>query len=278
MCARSYLISLSLAGATAAFGCWLYMGNEDPAKAPAAIPAAVSKVSRPLEKSLALTSSPARKSPASPVTSREIPPARSSPPAANTPVVPPIEAMTPETRAARVEQEANHELRRLVTLLDLDENQQDQVFQKLARNSRYWTPEMQVASPAAGVAGTRAVIPEVAPAPFISGTELPVPDKISAPVESAAPAPVNSPAPAVDSITAAVPEPGATDNSRISDTMSEIMSDLTPEQQLALLESEMDRVAWWAEVLPQILPPEVPAVDGTPPAEPPLYEGSDTLE
>jgi hypothetical protein len=64
--------------------------------------------------------------------------------------------------------------------------------------------------------------------------------------------------------------------------MSEIMALLDPGQQDALLKEEMDRAAWWAEILPQITPPDdIPALDGsTPPApgDSKAYEGSDVLE
>jgi hypothetical protein len=46
-------------------------------------------------------------------------------------------------RAAKVETEANHELDRLVGLLDLDPVQQNQVFSALASQSPHWLPGMQ---------------------------------------------------------------------------------------------------------------------------------------
>jgi hypothetical protein len=46
-------------------------------------------------------------------------------------------------RAALVEQEANHDLKNLVGLLDLTEAQQDQIFDTLVRRAPDWHPAMQ---------------------------------------------------------------------------------------------------------------------------------------
>ena len=61
------------------------------------------------------------------------------------------------------------------------------------------------------------------------------------------------------------------------------MALLDPEQQDTLVQAEMERAAWWAEILEQITPP-----DEVPPVSPPIpspgtgavkiYEGSDVLE
>ena len=69
-----------------------------------------------------------------------------------------------------------------------------------------------------------------------------------------------------------------TDSPASSDPMSEIMALLTPEQQAQLAEDEMNRTAWWEEMLPQILPSEqVPAINsGTPEVK--QYEGAEVLE
>jgi hypothetical protein len=63
------------------------------------------------------------------------------------------------------------------------------------------------------------------------------------------------------------------------------MAYLNPDQQQTLIEDEMDRQAWWEELLPQLLPPqlqdgtnlEVPsdAVDPAPDTKP--FEGGEML-
>jgi hypothetical protein len=166
-----------------------------------------------------------------------------------------------ETRAAKVEQQANRELDRLITLLNLSEDQQDKVFQTLAKHSRHWSPEMQFAGSGAGIAGKRS---SATPGLVIPGTGAP---PITEPVEKS---------PAADTTPSTEPVEAA-------DPLEEIMALLDPEQQSALVKDEMDRSAWWAEILPQILPPDdIPGLDGTKPSpgagETREYEGSDTLE
>jgi len=63
-----------------------------------------------------------------------------------------------------------------------------------------------------------------------------------------------------------------------------VMAYLDADQQQTLIEEEMDRQAWWEEVLPQLLPPALPTTDptATPVASDPVpdtraFEGSDTL-
>jgi hypothetical protein len=104
-------------------------------------------------------------------------------------------------RAAKVEQEANHELRRLVEMLDLDSAQQDRLFGMLARRSSAWMPGMQTSQePTAGAA--------------------------------------------------------VVDGGGMSEA-DEVMAYLNPDQQQTLIQAEMDRQAWWEEVLPQLLPPQL---------------------
>jgi hypothetical protein len=60
---------------------------------------------------------------------------------------------------------------------------------------------------------------------------------------------------------------------------------LTADQEQVLVEDEMDRHAWWQEILPQLLPPDVaPSVSAgtdeptTPPlAAPKSFDGETTL-
>jgi hypothetical protein len=47
-------------------------------------------------------------------------------------------------RAALVEEEANHDLKHLVSLLDLNQMQQDQIFDTLVRRAPAWHPSMQI--------------------------------------------------------------------------------------------------------------------------------------
>jgi len=49
-----------------------------------------------------------------------------------------------EFRAEQVEQQAAHELRSLLRVLDLDEEQQDRVFAALVRRAEYFHPALQV--------------------------------------------------------------------------------------------------------------------------------------
>lgn len=99
--------------------------------------------------------------------------------------------------AAVVEMEANHELKRLAELLDLDSYQQDKVFSALAQRSHSWLPGMQT-----------------------GGSNPPV---ATAGVAAAA----------------------------------DVTACLNADQQQTLLQEEMDRQAWWEEILPQLLPPSL---------------------
>ncbi|MEI6653173.1 MAG: hypothetical protein WCP45_00250 [Verrucomicrobiota bacterium] len=99
--------------------------------------------------------------------------------------------------AAKVEMEANHELKRLAGLLDLDSYQQGKVFSAVAQQSSSWLPGMQTARP-----GTAS--PSVA-------------------------------------------------------TGSDMTAALNDGQKQTLAQEDMDRQAWWAEVLPQLLPPPMPS-------------------
>ena len=135
-------------------------------------------------------------------------------------------------RVALVEKETNHEMRRLVGLLNLTEDQQDQVYEKLAASSRHWVPGMAIAADGGGVV---------------------------------------------------IPDSPKTASGAVTDASEDIMALLNADQQETLLTAEMDRAAWWAEIITQLdSQTDIPALDGTPstPAEPEVkaYEGSDTLE
>jgi hypothetical protein len=135
-------------------------------------------------------------------------------------------------RVALVEKETNHEMRRLVGLLNLTDAQQDQVYEKLAASSRHWVPGMAIAADGGGVV---------------------------------------------------IPDSPKTASGAVTDASEDIMALLNADQQETLLTAEMDRAAWWAEIITQLdSQTDIPAIDGTvsPPAEPEVkaYEGSDTLE
>jgi hypothetical protein len=253
MTAKGYIITFSLTSSAAVAACWLFLGNigdaseTTPAKGEAArkSPARVTARSAPSGTGKSTPSEPIRP----PATSNQLPAAQTS-----------SDILRQEElaiRAARIEQEANHDLRRLVKLLDLNEEQQDRVFQTLAEHSPSWNPALQIAS-ASGVAtaGKRAessaTIPEINTGKGSYGKK--------------------TPAPASETIAAA--------DSAATDPMSEILALLDPGQQDALVKAEMDRAAWWAEILPQITPSDdVPAVIGAPaPGETKAYEGADVLE
>lgn len=153
-------------------------------------------------------------------------------------------------QATQVEMEANHELDRLVALLDLDTGQQGKAFSILARQSAYWLPGMKTTTDVKSDAGA---IPNA---------------KKSA---STQPASTRS---------AKVGSPPGNETSIPPD----LAAVLSPDQQALLIQEEMDRQAWWAEVLPQLLPPVIPTVVAAPlpvetglPPENKVYEGGDVL-
>ena len=157
-----------------------------------------------------------------------------------------------QTRAARVEQDANHELRRLVTLLDLSPEQQDQIFQTLASRSPHWVPGMATTTPESAAPG-RSQNSQAS-----AGTPQPTADAPSQP-SAAASTPTTSPSP------------------EESDPLAAILPYLTPEQQEALITDEMDRAAWWEEMIPVLLPDEaLPPVTATPDVK--EFSGPDTLD
>jgi len=134
-------------------------------------------------------------------------------------------------RAAKVEQEATHEVRRLAQLLDLNADQQAGIFGVVARNSSSWLPGMQVGG-----------------APLARTADGTVAD----PVLSEA---------------------------------DQVMAYLDADQQQTLIQEEMDRQAWWEEVLPQLLPPDFPTgvepvpvpATGDPVPDTKPFDGAETL-
>lgn len=157
-----------------------------------------------------------------------------------------------KARAARVEQDANHELRRLVTLLDLSPEQQDQIFQTLASRSPHWVPGMATTTPESAAPGSSQNSQASAgtPQPTADAPGLPSPTPST---------PTTSPSPYE------------------SDPLASILPYLTPEQQEALITDEMDRAAWWEEMIPVLLPDDaLPPVTSAPDIK--EFTGPDTLD
>lgn len=156
-------------------------------------------------------------------------------------------------RAAQVEQEANHDLKRLVKLLDLDEDQQDRIFQTLASRSAEWHPLMRATTifpdfPSDHTGGNNPVATNLPSTPgYDSGTGFNEPS-----ASTGKPAPASLPA----------PEPPSPGNGNLAVNVPEtpladaLASDLTPEQKAVLAEEEMDREEWWESIIPRLLPDE----------------------
>ena len=155
--------------------------------------------------------------------------------------------------AERVERQANHELATLRETLDLDPTQQQRVFNILARNSPSWMPGMATG----GSHGVGIVADQSRPANQIRH-ELP---------QTARPA-----AGSVEQRPATAVDPPSSPGS----VTEEILPILDSDQQQALLAAELERRAWWEEVLPQLLPPEFPAAAGSEAPSALLPGGGDT--
>jgi hypothetical protein len=166
--------------------------------------------------------------------------------------------LTMEDRVAKVEVEANHELRRLNAVLSLNERQQDRVFEAVAKHSRHWSSAMQLS-----------ITPETSAVSGGSGASPILAGPLLSASEPASQARKTSAQPEPEKLSTAVP-PAA-------DALSEIMAVLDPAQQNALLRDEMDRLAWWSEIVPQLLPDDAGPASGASGQEQ-GYEGSDVLQ
>jgi hypothetical protein len=153
-------------------------------------------------------------------------------PPANLPLVrntQPITEQELRLRAAAVEQEANHDLKHLMGLLDLTETQQDRIFDSLVRHAPGWHPAMQTVGVAVPV-DAAAKIPDAsstgpATAPTATGTE-------------------------------------STPGNR-NDVLDAIAAELTPDQQMELANAELERQEWWEEIIPKLLPnDDIPGLPG----------------
>jgi hypothetical protein len=163
--------------------------------------------------------------------------------------------------AARVEMEANHELNRLATLLDLDPVQQEKVFASVARQSPYWLPGMLPGGVGRSNDGA-------------SGQPLTRDSNND-----------KRPAPGNNSITPANPAvitPGAApviaDRSSGPNEPADIAAFLNPDQAMVLINDEMERQAWWEEMLPQLLPPDFGVVAAAAPDIKEFDGGEEVLE
>ena len=114
-----------------------------------------------------------------------------------------------EWRAAKVEQEANHEMERLVPLLQLTDAEQDRVFSALVRRSAYYDPSMGSTGgtivPTGTAAGTSPTTPSPSSSPSTGSSSSPA----ASPVASTTPARAAAPVPSTPAQTVAVTDPAA---------------------------------------------------------------------
>ena len=189
-----------------------------------------------------------------------------------------------EIRAAKVEQEANHELARLVKLLDLSEEQQDKVFAALAQNSPNYHPSMGLAAadlkpiqntptvsefslPMSFAANGNAFESVGNAAAAVSGNSKPStnattgPTAISNTKVSAPTNPVSTTPPSV------ISAPVVTTTNTLENLLAPY---LTTDQKSTLSEEETDRIAWWTELSDNLASGlTTPAVTGSTETAPP---------
>lgn len=162
-------------------------------------------------------------------------------------------------RAQRVEQEANHELRRLVPLLGLNEQQQDQVFAALASRSSSFVPGMRTTSQIGASESTGPSATEAAPIPTFSVVDDPGASTAAGSLmgsEGSAETPRTEP---IDlaSTNGATPD--------VEDLTAALLPYLTDEQASTLAADESDQTAWWAEVVSDLMTNTgvtIPEIDG----------------
>ena len=132
--------------------------------------------------------------------------------------------------AERIEREANRELENLRETLELNPSQQQQIFDILARNSPAWMPGM--------LTGGSHGVGLVSDGDNSSNQTRLGPSGQSGDNSNDA---------------------GAPQSVSLTD---EVLAVLDFDQQQALVEEELNRRAWWEEILPQLLPPEFPVAAG----------------
>lgn len=139
--------------------------------------------------------------------------------------------------AEKIGRHANRELAKLRETLELSPNQQQRIFDALARNSPSWQPGMLTG----GAYGVGVVS---------DGGKTTSPSSSEPAAQLADNANGSEAAPAL-----AMNE--------------EVMAVLDADQQQALIDEEANRRAWWEEILPQLLPPELPTAAASPPIDDP---------
>lgn len=149
-------------------------------------------------------------------------------------------------RAAKVEQEANHDLKHLVALLELDQEQQDRIFQTLARRSPDWHPGLQPVIIAEDGRENHHAGGSFNQPRSTSTGQTEVPD--SAPVSGGTSAASIRPADVVAGQNPHFP-------SEVP-LVEALAPDLTPTQQVKLAEDELNRLEWWESIIPRLLPGE----------------------
>lgn len=175
-----------------------------------------------------------------------------------------------QSRAAQVEQEANHDLKRLVKLLDLDEQQQDRIFQTLASRSADWHPLMRTTTlspefPSVGGNGSDTGNSITANQPGVSGggpgngnttVESPA-ASVSDPSFSSGKTGNSTTGTNADHSTSADSGNLAVNGPQTQPPLVDVLApELTKEQQAQLAEEEMDREEWWESIIPRLLPDE----------------------
>ena len=157
--------------------------------------------------------------------------------------------------AERIERQANRELANLRETLELTPNQEQRIFDTLARNSPSWLPGMMTG----GSYGVGVVADSSSPASR-SHPSRPEPSG-SKPAASGPPA---------------LPDAGpgvSTGDAPATSLTDEVLVVLDYDQQQALIQEELNRRAWWEEVLPQLLPPDFPAAGPPDDGDSKVYEG-----
>ncbi len=125
--------------------------------------------------------------------------------------------------AERVGRQANRELEKLRETLELSPNQQQRIFDILAQNSPSWQPGMLI-----GGSHGVGVVSETGRARALRTGD----------------------------------NPNNGEATPVAAMNDKVLAVLDADQQQALIEEEINRRAWWEEILPQLLPPEFPAAAG----------------
>jgi hypothetical protein len=128
-----------------------------------------------------------------------------------------------EYRAFRAEREAEHELRNLLPVLGLDEEQQDRVFAALVRRSAFYHPSLQTVGGEGAPIAAEPSSPAAAPASSVPAVDG------------------GTPAPAPDSANPAAPTP-----------TDPVLAELTPELADVYERYTSERHAFWVGIVEDI--------------------------